>query len=183
MTASTAPTPLVTALFMNPRAAERAYRAVIDLGYTDDEVNVLLAEETRTKHFAHSRAQSGDLASKARDSSKTDVADELGGPTGGTVATIAPAIAALGTALLVPGLGLLAAGPVAIALTAAGAVGVAGGLVGALTDWGVPKTRLRRYEDGIREGGVVLAVHAHSQEHAEDLKRRWDALGAENIRD
>jgi hypothetical protein len=42
-----------------------------------------------------------------------------------------------------------AAGPIAVALTAAGAVGLAGALIGALTKWGIPQGRIEEYEKGI----------------------------------
>jgi hypothetical protein len=176
---------LVSALFRERTAAERAFRDALDLGYKPDDINVLLSEETRERLFPEARSATSELASKASESTETasNVADELGGPAGGTVGTIAPAIAAIGTALLVPGLGILAAGPVAVALTAAGAVGVTGGLIGALTNWGIPKRRVQRYEEGIRSGGILLAVRVNSQEGADELQRRWMSRGGERVED
>ncbi len=52
----------------------------------------------------------------------------VGGAIGGTVGAIAAAIAAIGTSLVLPGLGLVIAGPIAAALAGAGAgAGAAGG--------------------------------------------------------
>src|SRR5699024_5465601 len=97
----------------------------------------------------------------------------LGGPTGGTAATIAPALAAAGTAALLPG--LILAGPVAIALTAAAAVGITGGLIGALTNWGIPKGRVEQYEQSVRDGNILIGVKARSAEDARELQREWAA--------
>ncbi len=58
--------------------------------------------------------------------------------------------------MLVPG--LVFAGPIAIALTAAGAVGIAGGLIGALKDWGIPQDRVRDYESAVRNGAILIGV-------------------------
>jgi hypothetical protein len=176
---------LVTALFHDRNAAQRAYRNAIDLGYQDEEVNVLLSEETRQRYFSGERTQRSDFSNKAAESTEdtSNVADELGGPAGGTAATVAPALAALGTLLLVPGLGILAAGPIAVALTAAGAVGVTGGIVGALTNWGIPKKRVERYDEGIRNGGILLAVKASNDKDAETLKHHWRSLGGDCIDD
>lgn len=176
---------LVSALFRDRKAAELGYRDALDLGYPADEINMLLSEETRERLFPDARGATSELASKANESTEatSHAADELGGPAGATAGTIAPAIAALGTLLLIPGLGLLAAGPVAVALTAAGAVGVTGGLIGALTNWGVPKNRLRRYEEGIREGGILIAVKVRSEEDANELEQRWRSRGGECIQD
>jgi hypothetical protein len=168
---------LISALFRDRNSAERAYREARELGYADDEINVLLSEETKQRSFGGPR--STDFAHKAAESTENTetLADDLGGPPGATAGTVAPALAALGTLLLVPGLGILAAGPVAVALTAAGAVGVTGGLIGALTNWGIPKSRVERYERGIREGGIVIAVQADSEKDTKVLKDRWRKLG------
>ena len=108
---------IVTAMFRDFRQAEQAYRAAIDLGYEAPDINVLMSEETRQAYLenAHSDTPLAEKAEeRAPESSKS--ADKLGGPAGATVGTIAPAIAAVGAALLIPGLGLAVAGPIGIAL-------------------------------------------------------------------
>jgi hypothetical protein len=72
---------------------------------------------------------------------------------------------------------LIFAGPIAVALAAGAAVGVAGGLVGALTNWGIPKTRVEEYESQIREGGILIGVETKSQDDATDLQNEWQAAG------
>lgn len=172
---------MVTSLFKDRASAERAYQAARSLGYESSDINVVLSEETRDSYFE--RGPDTPLSDKASESTEesTHLADQLGGPPGGTAGTIAPALAAVGTLMLVPGLGILAAGPVAVALTAAGAVGVTGGLIGALTNWGVPKSRLEQYESGIREGGILFAIEARSQEDAAELARRWQECGGIDV--
>lgn len=176
---------LVTGLFRDRDAAERAYRDALELGYASDDINVLLSEETRQRYFSDSEERPSKLADKAAESTEkaSSAADELGGPAGGTAGTVAPALAAVGTLLLIPGLGILAAGPVAIALTAAGAVGLTGGLIGALTNWGVPKSRVDQYERGIRAGGILLAVKPRSEQEADQLKQRWQQRGGDCVRE
>jgi hypothetical protein len=171
---------IVTAMFHDFRQAEQAYRAAVELGYEASDINVLMSEETRQSYLAGAHGNTS-LAEKAEErapeSSKS--ADKLGGPAGGTAGTLAPAIAAVGAALLIPGLGLAVAGPIAIALTAAGAVGVTTGLIGALTNWGIPKERAKDYESAVRKGGIVIGVKPHSTEDAEALSSRWRASGGE----
>ena len=77
--------------------------------------------------------------------------------------------------MLVPGLVL--AGPIAIALTAAGAVGVAGGLIGALKDWGIPQDRVKEYESAVRKGAILFGVKTRSDEDAQKLEQQWRAEG------
>jgi hypothetical protein len=171
---------LVTALFKDGSGVERAYQAAIARGYSPDEINLVLSEETRRRYFNIDQVPS-DLAEKAAQATekKRSAAKELGGPTGGTAATIAPALAAAGTAALLPG--LILAGPVAIALTAAAAVGVAGGLVGALTNWGIPKGRVEQYEQSIRDGNILIGVKARSEDDARHLQQEWAAAGGQAV--
>src|SRR5262245_2360134 len=121
----------VTAVFRNADAAERAYRAAAALGYQDEDINVVISDATRDRLLAERGASHPNLSSNAAEAAqKPTKGADLGGPTGGTLGTLAPVVAAVGAAVLIPG--LVFAGPIAIALTAAGAVGITGGLIGAL---------------------------------------------------
>jgi hypothetical protein len=76
---------------------------------------------------------------------------------------------------------LLAAGPIVAALAGAGAVGVAGGVVGALVGLGIPEYEALRYEGRVKHGGILLSVHcddSHWVKRAEDVLK---ATGAEDI--
>jgi hypothetical protein len=166
----------VTALFRNADAAERAYRAAAALGYEDADINVVISDATRDRLLSERGASHPNLSSNAAESADTPAKGaDLGGPTGGTLGTIAPVIAAVGTAVLIPG--LVFAGPIAIALTAAGAVGVAGGLIGAFKDWGIPQNRVREYEKAVRDGAILLGVKARSAEDAQRLEQQWQREG------
>lgn len=176
---------MVTALFNDATGVERAYEAALSRGYSRDDINLVLSEETRRRHFTVAEVET-DLADKAAQSTeknpekKQSVPSKLGGPAGGTAATIAPALAAIGSAALLPG--LIFAGPIAVAIAAGAAVGVAGGLVGALTNWGIPKTRVEEYESQIRNGGVLIGVKARSDDDATHLQNEWQAAGGTLIR-
>lgn len=174
------PPAMVTGLFKRRESAERAWRAAVDLGYRSDDINLMLSEETRDRLFRgeHRAGLSAKAAEAAEEPARG--AEKMGGPTGGHVGMIAPVLAAVGTLLLVPG-GIIAAGPVAIALGAAGAVGVAGGVIGALTNWGVPKSRLELYEQGIRDGGVLIGVNPRTEGDSRKLVDAWKASGGELV--
>ena len=164
----------ITALFRSPDAAERAYRAALALGYEDKDVNIVISDATRERLL--SDVQHPNLSGNAAESAeKPAKGADLGGPTGGTLGTIAPVLAAVGAAVLIPG--LVFAGPIAIALAAAGAVGVTGGLIGALKDWGIPQERVHDYEGAVRDGGILIDVKARSAEVAQQLEQRWQAEG------
>jgi len=97
------------------------------------------------------------------------------------VGTIAPVVAAVCVLTILPGLGLVIAGPIAAAVAAAGAVALAGGLAGALADWGIPTERSEQYEAGIRDGGILMGVKARAEEDARHFAREWQACGAESV--
>jgi len=89
------------------------------------------------------------------------------------------AIAAIGTSIALPGLGLIVAGPLAAALVGAGAGGITGGLIGALVGSGIPEERAREYETGIREGGIVLSVRARTAAEEDDIEGALENAGGE----
>lgn len=171
---------MVTGLFRSRDSAEQAFRSAVELGYDRSDINLLMSNETRERCFPDGSAPHAGsaLAREAAETSEEPAKGaELGGPLGGTAGILAPVLAAVGTLLLVPG--IIMAGPIAVALTAAGAVGIAGGIAGALTDWGIPKERVRRYEDEIREGGILIGVKPRSDGDARCLEQQWKAAGGE----
>jgi hypothetical protein len=174
---------MVTGLFTNKESAERGYRSATRLGYENSDIDVLMSEETRNRYFSPGHDTKTDLSSNATKDAAEDgkSADDLGGPVGGTIGTIAPALAGAGTLLLVPALSVFAAGPIAVALTAAGAVGLAGALIGALTKWGIPERRIEEYEHAIREGGILVGVKPRAAQDASRLVREWQANGGKLV--
>lgn len=176
---------MVTALFHDAAGVERAYDTTLARGYDRDAINLVLSEETRRRYFTANQVES-DLADKAAASTekhadkKQPAASKLGGPAGGTAATLAPALAAIGSATLLPG--LIFAGPIAVALAAGAAVGVTGGLIGALTNWGIPRSRLEQYESQIREGGILIGVKTKCDADTAYLQNEWQAAGGELVR-
>src|SRR5213596_599888 len=144
----------VTGFFKTRAAAEAAVDAIIKRGYTRDDISVLMSDATKNKEFAVQ--------------TRSHAADGLGvgGAIGGTVGAVLAAIAAVGTSIAIPGLGLVVAGPVAAALAGAGAGAATGGLVGALIGWGIPEERIKRYEAGIKEGGILMGIKPRSADDA-----------------
>lgn len=156
---------LLTGMFRDKDSTEGAYRSLRDRGYSDDEINVLMSDETRDKYFSD-----GDTALEGN---KALEGTGAGAAIGGTLGAIIGGIAAIGTNVLIPGLGLVVWGPIAAGLAGAGAGGITGGLVGALIGWGIPEERARHYETGIREGGTVLGVTPRTNEDAEYFENDW----------
>jgi hypothetical protein len=164
--------PMMTGLFRDRESAERAYRSLSDRGYGKDDVNLLMSDETRKKYFTKGETEIG---TKAWEDAGKGAA--IGGGVGATIA----ALAAIGTTLALPGLGLLIAGPIAAALAGGGAGAVTGGLIGALVGAGIPEERAKLYDKGIREGGIVMGVTPRNTEDADYLESDWRANRGEAV--
>jgi hypothetical protein len=56
-----------------------------------------------------------------------------------------------------------------------------GGLVGALIGSGIPEDRAKLYEEGVRNGGVVMGVNPRTPEDAEYFENEWRNNRGEHI--
>ena len=166
--------PLVTGLFPDRDSAERGYDALTERGYTRDDVNVVMSDDTRKRYFVADGAKT-ELGNKAAEGAG------VGGAIGGTVGAIAAAVAAIGTTLVLPGLGLVVAGPLAAAFAGAGAGAASGGIIGALVGWNIPEERVKHYDEGIRKGGILLGVHPRNDADATHFEDSWKANRAEHV--
>jgi hypothetical protein len=159
---------MLTGMFADRDSAERAYSSLTSRGYNHDDINVVMSDEARKRHFAnHDEHTDTDLGNKAMEGVGT------GSTIGGTLGAIVGAVAAIGTNLLLPGLGLVVAGPLAGALAGAGAGGLTGGLIGGLVGHGIPEDRAKRYEQGVKDGHIVMGVRPRSDDDATYLENEW----------
>jgi uncharacterized protein YjbJ (UPF0337 family) len=154
--------------FADRESAEHAYNTAIDRGYSRDDVNLMMSDEARKRHFEDTDVDT-DLGSKALEGAGA------GGAIGTVTGALVGAIAAIGTNVLFPGLGLIVAGPLLGALTGAGAGGLTGGLVGALIGAGIPEDRAKEYEADVRKGNIVMGVNPRTAEDADYFEREWQA--------
>lgn len=159
---------ILTGMFSDRASSEGAYKSLRDRGYSDDDINVLMSDETRRTYYGDD-----DTAATSELGNKSLEGTGVGSAIGGTLGAIIGGVAAIGTNLVLPGLGLVVWGPLAAALAGAGAGGLTGGLVGALIGWGIPEERAKLYEEGLRNGGTVMAVKPRSAEDADYFENEW----------
>ncbi|HXG84927.1 MAG TPA: CsbD family protein [Pyrinomonadaceae bacterium] len=172
---STGRSGMLTGMFKDRESAESAYNSAISRGYSKDDVNLMMSDQTRDSWYSGADADDSGLGSKALEGAGA------GSAIGGTLGAIIGGIAAIGTSVLLPGVGLIIAGPLAAALAGAGAGGLTGGLVGALVGSGIPEDRAREYEEGVKNGGVVMGVNPRSNEDADYFENEWRNNRGENI--
>jgi len=159
----------VYGIFRTRGQAENGVDRLVAAGFRTEDISVLLPENVGTKDFAHEKN------TKAPEGTTTGVV--AGGVVGGTLGLLA----GIG-ALAIPGLGpFIAAGPIMAALAGAGAGGAVGGLVGALVGMGIPEYEAKRYEGRIKEGGILLSVHADNADWTKKAKEVLEQTGAEDI--
>ena len=166
--------PLMTGLFPDRESAEHGYNALTERGYKDSDVNLAMSDDTRKRHFVSGGTET-ELGNKAAEGAG------VGGAIGGTLGAIAAAVAAVGTTILIPGLGLVVAGPLAAAIAGAGAGAATGGLIGALVGWNMPEERVKRYEEGLKNGGILMGVRPRNDEDAQYLHNSWTTNRAQDV--
>ena len=164
---------LMTGMFRDRDSAERAYECVTSRGYTDKDVSLLMSDDTRTRCFPRDAATKTELGTKAAEGAG------IGGVAGAGIGALLVGLAAAGIA--VPGLPIIAMGPLAAALAGGTTGGVLGALVGALVGYGIPEERAKLYEQGIREGCIVFGVTPRSDADADYIERGWTNARGEQI--
>ncbi|MEO8663538.1 MAG: general stress protein [Bryobacteraceae bacterium] len=159
----------VYGIYPTATQAEAAVDRLIQAGFSNDAISVLLPDAKSSRDFAH------DKATKAPEGTTTGVT--AGGVIGGTLGLLA----GIG-ALAIPGVGpFIAAGPIMGALAGLGVGGAVGGLIGALVGMGIPEYEAKRYEGRIKDGGVLLSAHCDTSEQITRAKDVLKNTGAEDI--
>ena len=159
----------VFGIYASPEQAERTVNVLIADGFHSQDVSVLMPDTESTRAFAHRKE------TKAPEGATAGAA--AGGVLGGTLGVLV----ALGS-LAIPGLGpLIAAGPLVAALAGVGAGGAVGGLLGGLVGLGIPEYEAKRYEGRVRDGGVLLSVHAETDGEVLRAKELLKETGATDI--
>jgi uncharacterized protein YjbJ (UPF0337 family) len=154
-----------------PDQARTAYDTMADrYGYGPDDVNIAMSDETRQRYFSDDSS-----ASKAAETAGK------GGGIGLGVGAALGAIVATASAVTLPGVGLVIAGPLAGAIAGAGGGAAAGTIIGALVGSAIPKERAAEYEQAVRDGDVVLSARARDERHAEELEREMTSFGGRQI--
>jgi hypothetical protein len=140
-------------------------------GFSSNDISVLFPDKAGTKDFAHEQH------TKAPEGAAT------GAGTGGVLGGALGWLVGIG-AIAIPGLGpFIAAGPILAALSGAAAGAALGGVTGALIGMGIPEYEAKRYEGKIKEGNMLISVHAEDSTERERAKTIFEQAGAEDISD
>lgn len=168
----------IAGTFRNIEEADTAIDTLTDKGISMSQISVVTREDVAKNNIKVTDSEKG------KDISKTAA-------TGGVIGGALGLLAGIG-AITIPGLGpLLFAGPIAAAFglgaaassTAAGAItGVlAGGLVGALKQFGLDETQAKAIEAKVKSGYVLLFVDVLNSDESKTVKDVMEMSAAEDV--
>ena len=158
---------LISGIFPTRNSADRAVQDLLDDGFRQADISVLLSESNVGHEFTVEKG------TKAPEGVAT------GAAIGGAVGAVAMGLAAIAT-VAIPGMAFVAAGPIVAALTGMGAGAAAGGITGGLIGLGIPEHEAKLYNEKMGSGGVLVGVHAEG-DRANSAKRILEAAGAEKL--
>ncbi len=170
----------VFGIFRTKEAAERCYSALLNNGYLSSDVNLLMADNTRSAYYPNVNPAPAD-SSGAKAGSLATEGMGVGGAIGTAVGATLAAIAAVGTSLALPGLGIVIAGPIAAALAGGGAGAATGGLIGGLVGLGFTEQNAQKYNEALTSGGVVLSVRPRNSNEASKIEDLMVEYGGEEV--
>jgi hypothetical protein len=149
--------------------AERIIERLHAEGFARSEISVLMPDTGGTREVGHIKA------TKAPEGATT------GAATGGIVGGGIGLLVGIGS-LAIPGVGpLIAAGPIMAALSGAAVGATTGGIVGGLAGLGIPEIEAKRYDEKLKKGNYLVAVHAHESGEVDRAKEIFKDAHAEDI--
>jgi len=150
--------------------AGRAYEYLLAKGYDRSEIDVIMNQATRDKFLSR------EGHTPERGDADDEVAEKKVFKSAGAMAVVGGLsgfLAALGASILLPGVGLIVAGPLAALGATTGAL--VGGIYGVpLADENTEKdSRTEEFEKAMREGKILVRITPKSQRDREDILQNW----------
>jgi hypothetical protein len=138
-------------------------------GYREDDLSVLMSENTHHQYFA------------PQENTKAPEGATVGSLSGGILGAIIGGLTIAGS-VVIPGMGILVAGPLVGALTA-GAVGaMTGGLIGSLIGAGIPEHEAKFFEYALKEQGRILVVAHIPKAESDEVKAIFERCNAHRLK-
>jgi uncharacterized membrane protein len=178
-------------VFCLANSAEHADRIVMALqnkNFRNEDISVLFADrEGRLSRNLRPATPYEDLPKTKRGTlgtekhTKAPEGGVIGATTGGILGGSLGLLAGIGS-LAIPGFGpFIAAGPIIAALSGSAVGGALGLLVGSLVGLGIPEFEAKKYENSLKAGHVLIAVHVDSHQECDRVKEILSQQGATDI--
>jgi hypothetical protein len=162
----------VFGLYPDQSTVSDAVEALRRAGFRNTDISVLFPENSGTKDFGHekhTKAPEGAVAGAS-----------VGAILGGALGWLA-GMGAMGLSAIPAMNPVLAAGPIAVALSGVGLLGIVGGLIGALIGAASPEYEAKRYRGRVRNGGGLLSAHCDNGEWTKRARQILHRTGARGI--
>lgn len=138
-------------------------------GFSDNDISVLFPDKNSTRDFAHEK------------NTKAPEGATVGAGAGGAVGGTLGLLAGIGL-LAIPGVGpFIAAGPIMASLSGIAVGAAVGGITGALIGMGIPEIEAKRYEGKVKDGNILISVHADDSEEVNDAKEIFESENATDV--
>ena len=138
-------------------------------GVADNDISVLFPDKSSTRDFAHEK------------NTKAPEGATVGAGAGGVVGGTLGLLAGIGL-LAIPGVGpFIAVGPIMAALSGIAVGAAVGGIAGALIGMGIPEIEAKRYEGKVKDGNILISVHAVDSDAVANVKRVFESEHATDI--
>lgn len=159
----------VSGIVNSRRNLESLLDALHTRGFSENDISIVMSEKTRNLFF------------NLREETKAPEGASLGVLSGGLLGALIGGLTAVGN-LVVPGIGLLAAGPLMGALAGGAIGGATGGIIGALIGAGIPEHEARFFQDALKEEGNILVVANAPEEETRETKEVFNRFGAKRVK-
>ena len=149
--------------------AERIANELRSCGFSADDISVLCSDRSATRELGHEKA------------TKAPEAATTGAAAGGLLGAGLGWLVGIGS-IAIPGVGpFVAAGPMMAALGGAAVGAAVGGLTGSLVGMGIPEYEAKQYEERLRDGNILISVHAEDGNEVTRAKEVFDRCGARDV--
>ncbi len=161
---------IVFGAFKTPEGAHRASDRLVSSGFNFNTISILLSDRAKENFAA------------MQDNTKGPEGAAVGGATGATIGALVSGLSAV-AAVTIPGVGLLAAGPLVAALAGGGAGAATGGLVGGLIGLGISEHEAKLAQDVLDKDGIVMAVQTNKEkaDQARKVLREAGSIEVESV--
>lgn len=163
-------TGVITCIFDSVKDAETACTELINRGYKPEEITVIMSNETQDRNFGYHNQEVAPATNILKD---TGIETAIG--------AIVGVVAALGSLVAVPGIGLIVGGPLLTALSEENRTDFYSNITETLLAAGIPEEQAIYYESSLLNGGIVIGVAPRNPEDRKAIVDEWNYYRAKQI--
>ncbi len=169
----------IVGLYDEMAEARNVVQDLVDSGFDRDNIN-LVAGDPEGRYGAMLDDRDVDTDGPTDNTPGEAAVD--GAIAGGAIGGLAGVLLGLG-AFAIPGLGpVVAVGPIVSGLIGAGVGAASGSLLAALVEWGLSEEEAGYYSEGVRRGGILVAIKADDNQvnHIINIMNRHNPVDIEH---